>query len=105
LAVIGPVDCEPLGLLEPDHAPEAEQAVALVADQVRVEEPPELMLLGLACSATSGAAAVTVMVTPCDAEPPGPVHVSSKSVVFVSCPVDQVPLIATGPCQPPLALH
>lgn len=105
MAVIGPVDCKPLGFLEPDHAPEAEQAVALVADQLRVEEPPELTLLGLACSATSGAAAITVTVIPCDVEPPGPVHVSSNSVVFVSCPVTQVPLIAIGPCQPPLAMH
>lgn len=79
--------------------------MALVADQVRVEEPPELTLLGLACSATSGAASITVTVTPWDAEPPGPLHVSSNAVLFVSCPVNQVPLIATGPCQPLLALH
>jgi hypothetical protein len=94
------VDCEPLADFVPDQAPEASHAVALRLVQVSVAEPPELTVLGLACSVISGAAAVTVTVTPCDAAPPGPVQFSSNSVVFVSVPVIQVPLIAIGPCQP-----
>jgi len=71
------MDCEPLAFLLPDQAPEAEQAVTLRLLQVRVEEPPDLTVLGLACSVTSGAEAVTVTVVDCDAEPPGPVQVST----------------------------
>jgi hypothetical protein len=48
LAVSAPVDCEPLIALVPDHAPEAVQDVALVADQVRVELLPLVTVLGLA---------------------------------------------------------
>jgi hypothetical protein len=62
-------------------------------------------VLGVARSVTSGAAALTVTVADCDAEPPGPVHVNTNSVVFDSDPVDQVPWVATLPCQPPLATH
>jgi hypothetical protein len=32
-------------------------------------------------------------------------QVNSYSVVLDSLPVDQVPLVASGPCQPPLAVH
>lgn len=59
----------------------------------------------MARSVTSGAAEVTVTVADCEAEPPGPVQVISNSVLLESCPVDQVPLTATAPCQPPLARH
>jgi len=46
----------------PDHAPEAEHAVAFWLDQVSIEEPPELTVLGLACTVTAGGSAVTVTV-------------------------------------------
>jgi hypothetical protein len=105
LTEIGPVDCEPLTDLLPDQAPEAEHEVAFAADQVTVEALPELTVLGLACSVTSGAEAVTVTVTDWVAEPPGPVQVNSYSVVLVRLPVDQVLLVGTNPCQPPLAVH
>ena len=62
-------------------------------------------MLGLALSVTNGGKAGTVTVADCVAEPPGPVHVSSKSVVLVSAAVDQVPLSATAPLQPPEAIH
>jgi len=103
LAVTGPVDCEPLAFLLPDHAPEAEHKVAFWLNQVRLDEPPELTVLGSAWSVTVGGKAVTVTVADWLAEPPGPVQVSSYSAVLDSGPVDQVPLVATGPCQPPLA--
>ena len=77
MVVSEPDDCEPLSALLPDQAPEAEQAVALLLDQVSVEALPELMVLGLALSVTNGGNDGTVTVTDCVAEPPGPVHVSS----------------------------
>jgi hypothetical protein len=91
--------------LVPAHAPEAEHAVAFFADQVSVVEAPELTVLGLAVSMTEGANAETVTMADCVAEVPVPVHVNSNSVVLVSTPVDQVPLVATTPCQPPEAVQ
>jgi hypothetical protein len=73
----GPLDCDPLMLVLPDHAPEAEHAVAFWLDQLSIEEPPELTVLGLACTVTAGGSAVTVTVADWVAEPPGPVQVSS----------------------------
>ena len=105
MAVIDPVDRDPLIPLAPLHAPDAEHAVALLLDQVSVEALPEFTVLGLAWSVITGGAFVTVTVADCMAEPPAPVHVSSYSVVLVSVPVDQVPVSATGPCHPPDAVH
>jgi hypothetical protein len=70
------VDCEPLGPFAPDQAPEALQEAALL-DQVSVEAPPGLTVLGLAPSVTSGAKPGTVTVADCVAEPPLPVQVSA----------------------------
>jgi hypothetical protein len=100
---IGPVDCEPFVLRFPAHAPEAAHLLAFSLVQVSVAEPPEATVLGLASSVTTGADVLTVTVTDCVAEPPGPRQVSSYSVVFVNLPVDQVPSVALGPLQPPLA--
>jgi len=99
------VDCEPLSPLEPLQPPAAVQAVALVLDQVSVEEAPDVTLLGVALSVTIGATLETVTVADCVALPCTPVQVSPYSVVFVSAPVDQVPLVATLPCQPPEAVQ
>jgi hypothetical protein len=77
LAVTGPVDCEPATFLLPVHAPEAEQVVALRLLQLRVEESPDLTVLGVARSVTSVAEAVTVTVVDCEADPPGPVQVNT----------------------------
>lgn len=55
LALSAPVDCEPLVDLLPDHAPEAEQAVALVDDQLNVAAEPLVRVLGVALSVTVGA--------------------------------------------------
>jgi len=76
VALRAPVDCEPLMALEPDQAPEAEQVVALVDDQVRVAAFPAASELGLALKLTVGAAAFTDTDADCWAVPPGPVHVS-----------------------------
>lgn len=100
-----PEDCEPLSALVPGHAPEPEHEVAFFADQVNVVEAPELTVLGLAVSVIEGAKAETVTIADCVAAPPVPVHVSSNSVVLDSAPVDQVPLVATAPFQPPEAMQ
>jgi hypothetical protein len=63
------------------------------------------MVLGEALSVTIGGRALTVTVADWVAEPPSPVQVSSNSVVLPRAPVDQVPLVATEPLQPPDALH
>jgi hypothetical protein len=91
--------------LLPGHAPEPEQEVAFFADQVSIVAAPELTVLGLAVSVIEGAKAETVTMADCVAEPPLPVQVSSNSVVLESLPVDQVPLVATAPCQPPEAVQ
>jgi hypothetical protein len=69
------VDCEPLTGLLPDHAPEAVQAVAFVADQVRVELLPLITELGLALRLIVGAGDFTDTVADCAALPPAPVQV------------------------------
>lgn len=104
-AVSAPEDCEPLSALVPGHVPEPEHVVAFCADQVSVVEAPEFTVLGLAVSVIEGAEAETVTMADCVAEPPVPVHVSSNSVVLGSAPVDQVPLVATAPFQPPDAVQ
>jgi hypothetical protein len=101
--VSAPEDCEPLSALVPGQVLEPEHEVAFFADQVSVVEAPELTVLGLAVSMTEGAKAETVTMADCVAEPPVPVQVSSNSVVLESAPVDQVPLVAKAPCQPPEA--
>ncbi len=55
LAVSAPVACEPLIALVPDQAPEAVQAVALVADQLNMEPLPLATVAGLADKLTAGA--------------------------------------------------
>jgi hypothetical protein len=79
--------------------------VAFWLDHDNVEPVPTSTVLGLAVSATTGANSETVTVADCVAEPPAPVQINSYSVVLESAPVDQVPLVATAPCQPPDAVH
>ena len=76
MALRAPVDCEPLEALVPDQAPEAVQAVALLADQVKAALLPLAIVLGLADNATVGAGGVTDTVVDCVALPPAPVQVS-----------------------------
>jgi hypothetical protein len=104
-AATAPVDCEPLSPLEPLQPPDALQEVALLLDQVSEEGAPESTVLGVAASVTTGAKLETVTVADCVADPLAPVQVSSYSVVLVRVPVDQVPLVATLPCQPPDAVQ
>jgi hypothetical protein len=79
----------------PDQSPEATQELAFSLDQVRVDEPPDFSELGLVWMVTVGGSALTVTVAAWVAEPPGPVQVSSYSVLLDRAPVDHVPLVAT----------
>jgi hypothetical protein len=75
LELNAPLDHEPPVALEPDHAPEAAQEVALVVDQVSVVVPPLVTVLGLAESFTVAVGrAVTVTVAVWTAVPPDPVQ-------------------------------
>ncbi len=78
-ALSAPVDCEPLNPLVPDQAPEAAHEVALVDDQVNVDEAPLATVLGLALMLTTGTVgfALTVTVTDCAALPPGPLQLNA----------------------------
>jgi hypothetical protein len=95
--------CVPLTGSVPLHAPEAVHAVALLADQVTVEVPPLVTLVGLALSEMLGGVAETVTVADCDAEPPAPVQVSMNFVVAVRADVVVEPMVASLPLQPPEA--
>lgn len=77
MAVSAPVDLEPpVAAMAPDHAPDAVQDVALLADQVIMALLPLAIVLGLADRLTVGAGMVTETVADCEALPPLPVQVS-----------------------------
>jgi hypothetical protein len=75
-AVSAPEDWDPETPLVPVQPPLAVQAVALVADQVKVELLPLATVLGLLAKLMVGAAALTDTVADCAAVPPWPVQVS-----------------------------
>ena len=74
LAVSAPVDWLPDVARAPDHAPEATQEAASVDDQVRMEEPPLVTIVGFAASDTVGTG-TTATVTEVLALPPEPPQV------------------------------
>jgi hypothetical protein len=101
-----PVLALPLVDLLPDHPPDALQLVALLEDQLSVEDPPLLMLVGFALKLTVGlAGADTLTVTDRLALPPEPVQVSVYVVVALSALVLQLPLVDSLPVHPPEALQ
>jgi hypothetical protein len=67
---------DPLVASAPFQPPEAVQALALVADQLKVDAAPFFTVLGLADKVTAGADAVTETVVDCVVLPPEPVHAS-----------------------------
>jgi hypothetical protein len=99
------VDCDPLAGLDPAHAPDAVQAVALVADQFSVELEPLVMLLGLATSVIVGADEFTDTVADCVALPPDPEQVSVNVELALTAPVDCEPLNALPPDHAPAAVQ
>jgi hypothetical protein len=71
------VDCEPLALFAPLHAPDALHEVALADVQLSIALAPLAIELGLALKATVGAAALTDTVADCAALPPAPSQVNT----------------------------
>ena len=67
---IGVTTCVPLVASLPLQAPPAVQAVSSVEDQVRVEDCPSVMVVGLAVSVTPGAARAAVKIAPTRLLPP-----------------------------------
>jgi hypothetical protein len=75
VAVRLPVDCVPCTASAPDQAPEAVQAVALLAVQFRVALLPLVMEFGPTLKVTVGAGEAMVTVADCAALPPRPAQV------------------------------
>jgi hypothetical protein len=90
---------------DPVQSPEATQLVAAVDDQVRVELPPLVTRLGLAASVTVGGLELTDTVAEFVAVPPGPVQARMNCVAALSATVAWLPLVGSGPVQPPEAVH
>lgn len=108
VAVRAPVDAEPDVPRLPLQPPDAVQLVALVDDQLSVDEPPCATAGGAALSMTVGRVPPigdTVTVTDCAALPPAPAHVSVNVVVAVSPERVSEPLVGFAPLQPPLAVQ
>jgi hypothetical protein len=84
-AVNGPTLCDPLVALAPDHAPDAAQEVASVADHVSVDVPPAAIDAGLAVKvvtgdaggATGGVNVATSAVACADVVPPNPTQLNT----------------------------
>jgi hypothetical protein len=103
--VNAPLDWLPEVALAPDHAPDAVQPVALVDDQLSVDEPPMTTELGFAVSDTVGTAGVTVTLADALALPPGPVQSIVKVLEVVNPPLDWLPEVALLPDQAPDAVQ
>jgi hypothetical protein len=102
-----PVDSLPLTARAPVQSPLAEQPVALLELQLRVEVPPCTIEAGFALRASvgGGVAGVTLTVTVCDAVPPAPVQLSANNVVLVRLLRTSLPVGFFAPLQPPLAVQ
>lgn len=103
------LDCDPAVVLLPDHAPEAAHELALVDDQVSVDMPPLVTVVGLALSVTAGAAGggdpTTTTVTDCVVGPPRPEHVKENALLETRGPMLCEPDVGFGPDQAPDAVH
>ncbi len=91
---------EPCSGCAPLQPSDAMQPAVLTVLQFSVVEPPATSVLGVADNCTTGGGAVTVTITLCCVEPPGPLQSSSNSVVSDSVPVDAEPAMPTAPLQP-----
>ena len=96
----------PFVALVPDHAPDAEQVVALLAVHASIDALPLLTVLGVALKLTlTVGCALTVTVADCVALPPGPLQVKVYAALALSGPVDDEPLSALLPDHAPEAVH
>jgi hypothetical protein len=100
--------CVPLVARDPDHAPEAVQAVASVVDQVSVAAAPLATRSGSGVRVTTGGAAACAIATLADAAavpPPTPLQLSVKLVAVVRPVMVSVPFGPRPPLQPPEAVQ
>lgn len=105
LAASAPVLFEPLAASCPLQPPVAAHAVACADDQVRVEAPPALTVVGFAVSEAVGGS-LTMMVTLAGwLVPPLPEHVRVNVVSSASGPVLRLPFAANVPLHPPEAVQ
>jgi len=110
LLVSAPVDALPEVDRAPDQAPDAVQDVALVEDQVSVDEPPLATDVGFAETdtvGTGGGSGVPLTLTCVEALPLpfGPLQVREKLLLVLSGPVDWLPEVALVPDHAPVAEH
>jgi hypothetical protein len=77
----------------------------LVADQLKVEPAPLVMLLGFAASMIVGAGEFSDTVADCSALPPDPKHVSVNVELALRAAVDCEPLNALPPDHAPEAVQ
>jgi hypothetical protein len=100
--VSAPVDWLPEVVFGPGHAPgpDAVQLFAFVDDHARVEDWPDVIVLGLALSDNVGGG-TTVTVTDLLAFPPAPEQMSENALVDVIGPVEPVPEVFLGPGHVP----
>lgn len=104
--VSAPVDCDPLVVFVPDHAPEAVQLVTFVVSQLRVEALPLVTLVGFAVSVNVGSdGGETDAVTVCDVVPPAPVQLSEKKLVTFKGADVSVPEVGFAPFHAPEAVQ
>jgi len=97
----------PLVASVPVHPPLAVHEVAFVLDHVNVELLPADIVVGFAVSVTVGSGALlTVTVADAGAEVVPSVPAQAREYVVVAVgDTARVPLIASVPVQPPLAVH
>ena len=101
-----PLDWLPEVPLLPDQAPEAVQEVALVEDQVSVEDAPLATEVGFAVSDTVGSGPLaTVTVAEALAVPPDPVQARTNVLDVINAPLDWLPEVALLPDQAPEAVQ
>ncbi len=105
----GPVAADPAGPRSPLHAPDATQAVALVEDQVSVDDWPLVTVAGVAVKVRtgvgSGTVGLTLTATVRDELPPGPAQVRVKSLEAASAALASLPLRGLLPLQAPEAVQ
>jgi len=102
------VDSEPIVGFVPLQAPDALQAVALVAVQLSVAALPFCTVPGFAANVSVGAGTggtLTLTVTLCVTVPPAPVHESENALLAVNGPVDWDPDNGFCPDHAPDAAH
>ena len=99
------MDCEPCTAFVPDHAPDAVQAVALVADQFNVALLPLVTALGPTLRLTVGMGDLMETAADWAALPPRPEQVNVNVASEERTPVDCEPLTDLVPDQAPDAEH